>query len=215
MNEKKESTLKTVWRKICSFVKKLRPRTLKIIIGGAFVILILFTVFFLVKDRFSTESQSTKLGFEDTGELATQAAYVTETNVTENARDLFGLEIPFTQSKVIFSYNVVIKAGYDFSDIRYTIDESNQIIHVQMPEAKILSSAIDPDSFMLYHDAESIFTPITVENYNEALADLSEEAETTAIENGLLEGAEQNGRTIVSSFFYQAYDKEVYTVEFS
>ena len=110
---------------------------------------------------------------------------------------------------------MVIKAGYDFSDIRYTIDESNKIIHVQMPEAKILSSAIDPDSFMLYHDAESIFTPITVENYNEALADLSEEAETTAIENGLLEGAEQNGRKIVSSFFYQAYDKEVYTVEFS
>ena len=40
----------------------------------------------------------TRLGFEDIGELATQAAYCTEVNVTEGARELFGLTIPFTQS---------------------------------------------------------------------------------------------------------------------
>ena len=33
----------------------------------------------------------TRLGFEDIGELATQAAYCTEVNVTEGARELFGL----------------------------------------------------------------------------------------------------------------------------
>ena len=64
----------------------------------------------------------TKLGFEDIGELATQAAYCTEVNVTEGARELFGLTIPFTQSKYVYSYDVVIKEIKDTAD-----DESDDI----------------------------------------------------------------------------------------
>ena len=55
----------------------------------------------------------TRLGFEDIGELATQAAYCTEVNVTEAAREFYGITIPFTQSKYIYSYNVEIQAGFD------------------------------------------------------------------------------------------------------
>ena len=36
----------------------------------------------------SSESKTTKIGFEDIGELATQTAYCTEINVTEASREL-------------------------------------------------------------------------------------------------------------------------------
>ena len=87
----------------------------------------------------------TRLGFEDIGELATQAAYCTEVNVTEGAREIFGLTIPFTQSKYVYSYDVVIKAGLDFGDIDWTVGEDT--ITVRLPEIRILSSEIDLDSF--------------------------------------------------------------------
>ena len=55
-----------------------------------------------VRSVLVSENKLTKLGFEDIGELATQAAYCTEVNVTEGARELFGLTIPFTQSKYVY-----------------------------------------------------------------------------------------------------------------
>ena len=76
----------------------------------------------------------TRLGFEDIGELATQAAYCTEVNVTEGARELFGLTIPFTQSKYVYSYDVVIKAGLDFGEIDWTVGEDT--ITVRLPEIR-------------------------------------------------------------------------------
>ena len=74
----------------------------------------------------SSESRITKLGFEDMGELATQAAYCTMVEDTEAARDLFGVEIPFTQSRLIYSYDVIVRAGLDFEQIEWSVDEPNK-----------------------------------------------------------------------------------------
>ena len=56
------------------------------------VIIVLLVIVLGVGKYFMTESKSTKIGFEDIGELATQSAYCTEVNVTEAARELFGVE---------------------------------------------------------------------------------------------------------------------------
>ena len=114
-----------------------------------------------------TESKTTKIGFEDIGELATQSAYCTEVNVTEAAREFFGVEIPFTESKYIYSYDIVIKAGFNFEEIEWKLNDHR--IEVKLPETKILSSEIDLDSFKLYHEDESIFRQITMNENNEAL----------------------------------------------
>ena len=103
-----------------------------------------------IGNKFTTESKSTKLTFEDIGELATQSAYVTEVNVTEDARDLFGIEIPFTQSKTIFSYDVVIKAGINFSDIQYSVDDTPKTISVTLPECKILANEIQKVCYSVF-----------------------------------------------------------------
>lgn len=148
----------------------------------------------------SSNSKATKLGFENIGELATQVAYCTEVNVTEASQNLWGIEIPFTQSKIIYSYDVEVKAGLDFKDITWSVDETNSIIRVNLPEIRILDSSIIPDSFQLYHEDESIFRPITLEENNEALKQLELNAENTAVSNGLLENARLNAETILTGF---------------
>lgn len=196
---------------VVALLKFLSPRNILALI--IIIAIIAGTIF--VKDTFFTDSKATKLGFENIGELATQSAYVTEVNITENARDLFGLEIPFTQSKTIFSYDIVIKAGINFEDITYAVDDGAKKISVKMPETKILSSEIDHDSFKLYHEAESIFTPITVGDINQSLTDLTKDAEETALANGMLDEAETNAEMIITNFFGQTYDMAVYTIEFN
>ena len=162
----------------------------------------------------SSNSKATKLGFENIGELATQVAYCTEVNVTEDSQNLWGIEIPFTQSKIIYSYDVEVKAGLDFKDITWSVDETNSIIRVNLPEIRILDSSIIPDSFQLYHEDESIFRPITLEENNEALKQLELKAENTAVSNGLLENARLNAETILTGFFANEYDPKIYTIEF-
>ena len=184
----------------------------KVIIGAAAILLICIVVLGLRK-VITSESQTTKIGFEDIGELATQSAYCTEVNVTEDARKFFGITIPFTQSKYIYSYDVEIKAGYDFTEIEWT--ENGKKIEVELPEAKILSNEIDMDSLKIYHEDESIYSQITLEENNEAMKELQQNAQESAIENGLLENARTNAETILTSFFANVYDLDEYEIVFT
>ena len=160
-----------------------------------------------------TRSKTAKIGFEDIGELATQSARTTEISTLEGSRDLFGVTIPFTQSKYIFSYDVEIKAGFDFTQIEWSLNDYT--IEVKLPEAKILSSELDTDSFEVYLEDESIFREITLSETNEAIQELVKNAEEDAVANGILENAPANAETILTGFFASAYDLDEYEIVFT
>ena len=127
-----------------------------------------------IKSNILFSSKTEKIGFEDIGELATQVAYSTQLSLTDDSRELYGFKIPFTQSKYIYSYDVVIKAGFDFGDIEW--EENENIIEVKLPEMKILSSELDLNSFKVYHEEESIFNQITMTENNESMKELQKTA---------------------------------------
>lgn len=187
----------------------LLPRVLGILV----VILLAAAVALGAKTVLSADGRTARLGFEDIGELATQSAYCTEVEVTEASRELFGVTIPFTQSKYIYSYDVVIKAGLDFTDVSWS--EEDGIIRVTLPEIRVLSNEIDLDSLKVYHEDESLFRNITLEENNAALADLKARAEQDAIGNGLLEEARDNAQQILTAFFANQYDLTEYRLEFT
>lgn len=168
------------------------------------------------EDQMQHESKMTKFGFEDIGELATQEMIGTVVHTEKTAQSLFGMEIPFTQSQYIYSYDFDIKAGYDFSYIKYEIkdDEENKEILIYLPEAKILSTEILTDSFEVYYEKESIFKRITLSDNNIALKDMKKLAEDNAVSNGIYEKAKSNAEIILKAFFVQYYDLNVYTITF-
>ncbi|MDO4337870.1 MAG: DUF4230 domain-containing protein [Eubacteriales bacterium] len=191
------------------FIKQFFTRKL---IAGIIIVLVIAGIIIGVQKFISSVSKTTKIGFEDIGELATQSVYCTEVNVTDASRKLFGVDIPFTQSKYIYSYDIVIKAGYDFEEIGWDIDKTT--IKVKLPEVQILSSEINMDSFKLYHEEESVFRQITMSENNAAIKSMKENAEENAIANGLLDNARCNAETILTSFFANAYNLEKYEIIF-
>lgn len=186
---------------------------LRKLLGILLAVVVIVVALSLVRSTLLNDQKSTKLGFEDIGELATQSAYCTQINVTEAARELFGIQIPFTQSKYIYSYDVVIKAGYDFTGINWGFKDDHTIV-VHLPEPKIISSDIQLDSFKVYLEDESIFRQITLEETNAALNEMEENATNDAIANGLYENARANAETILTGFFGNVYDLEQYSIEF-
>ena len=191
------------------FLKKLK----KIAIIVIAIVLIVVAGIIGYKRFVSSESKTIKIGFENIGELATQSAYCTEINTTDDSRKMFGVKIPFTQSKYIYSYEVVIKAGFDFGEIEWTVKDTT--IEIKLPAAKILSSEIDMNSFKIYQESESIFNQITMTETNEANQNLQHTAEENAIANGLLKNARSNAETILTSFFGNEYDLKVYKISFT
>ena len=205
-NQKEKSTKK---RRMLKFIGKHLTKNVVIVLA---VVLVIALGAIGLRSVITSESKTTKIGFENIGELATQSAYCTEVNVTDDWRKLFGIKIPFTQSKYIYSYDFVIKAGYDFKDIKWS--EKGDKIEVTLPEVKVLSNEIDLDSFKVYHEEESIFSPITLDESNEALENLKKTAQDDAIANGLFENARSNAETILTGFFGNVYDLDKYEIVF-
>ena len=77
-----------------------------------------------------------------------------------------------------------------------------------------MSNEIDLDSFKVYHEEESIFSPITLDESNEALENLKKTAQDDAIANGLLENARSNAETMLTGFFADEYDLDEYKIVF-
>ncbi len=195
--------------------RKLGTKAVSTAVVAILVVLLLGSVGLNLKTYFFTDSKTTRLDFENIGELATQSAYTSNISVIDKSRNLFGATIPFTQSKYVFSYETVIKAGIDFGEVEANVNELDKVIVVELPVFRILSSEVDQDSLKVYLEAESIFAPVTLADQNEAMIELIETAQQDAIANGLLEHARKNAQVLLRGFIANVFDSDKYTIEFT
>lgn len=170
------------------------------------------------KSNYVSDEKITEIGFENIGELATQSVTTTTVRVETKDLKLFNVSIPLTQSKYIYTYNTTIKAGINFSDVKWQLgdtDDTSHNIYVDIPEVKTLSADIDLDSFKVLHEENNIFSPITLTEHNDSLIQLRENALSDAINSGLYDRALDNVKTILTSFISQVYPSNEYSIIFS
>lgn len=202
-----------------------RFRKLPTVILTAFVTVAIVVAAFagyryFLQDRVvtNTTSDTIELRFENIGELATQSGRFRNVQTIESAKMglLFpSLKIPFTESRYIFSYDGVLKAGCNFEDISYTVDEDAKTIVITMPAARILSCEVDEGSLKVYDEKQNVYTPLTLEKMQEAREKIREEAEKEALANGFLEEAEANAKTLVKAFIAGYPKLEGYRISFA
>ena len=181
------------------------------------IILICITIIagMLVQTRKNkVESRTVAFGLKDMGELVTQVGYFTNVQSNKNNRHLFGIDIPFTTSKYIYSYDGTVKVGLDFSKLEVVVDDTNKIVTVKLPEVSIFDVNIDNESLKIYDESQSIFTPLHITDVNDAQIELKEEVRQTALDNGILEEATRNAKTLISGFLSGTLDLKDYTIEF-
>ncbi len=170
------------------------------------------------KSNYVSDEKITEIGFENIGELATQSVTTTTVRVETKDLKLFNVSIPLTQSKYIYTYNTTIKAGINFSDVKWQLgdtDDTSHNIYVDIPEVKTLSADIDLDSFKVLHEENNIFSPITLTEHNDSLIQLRENALSDAINSGLYDRTLDNAKTILTSFISQVYPSNEYSIIFS
>ena len=139
-------------------------------------------------------------GLRDMGTLITEEYYFTEVVSFTSVKKFFKteLELPFTESGYLASYDGVVTAGLDFTAIKVQKDDDTVTVH--LPKTAVQTVSIDPDSFELYSEKIGFANPITVEDYNASLAELEQTAVDKALERGLLERADANARQVITNF---------------
>lgn len=194
---------------------------IKFIIAVIIIILLCAVLVYTKKEaksNYVSDEKITEIGFENIGELATQSVTTTTVRVETKDLKLFNVSIPLTQSKYIYTYNTTIKAGINFSDVKWQLgdtDDTSHNIYVDIPEVKTLSADIDLDSFKVLHEENNIFSPITLTEHNDSLIQLRENALSDAINSGLYDRALDNAKTILTSFISQVYPSNEYNIIFS
>lgn len=136
-------------------------------------------------------------------------------SLLSDVRKLFGINIPFTQSVYVYSYDFIIKAGYDFTQASYEVDEINKTVTFTLPEVEVLSKEPVLDSFKIYIESESKFNDITLDENNKALQDMQKQAIKQAKNNGLYEKAEENAKTLLENFLSSQYNSDEYRYQFN
>ncbi len=190
------------------------------IVFGIVIVILLAGVFILgVKTsyKFTTQEKTTKFGLENVGILVTQTCYTTVLEDSKVNRDFFNLfDIPFTESRQIFSYDFEVDAAIDFDQIDITkIDDENKIVEISLPHAKLYKTTLNPASFKVYLDSESLFSRIDLQKHNEAVQKMQEQAQNDCIANKVLSSSDTNAQKLINGIIKGNVKYKEYKINFT
>lgn len=205
MNKEKDDEVKN----IVKTKRNIRIPTKLEVIAIVFLIVILLGLG--IKFSASLKHRETVLdfGFKDVGELVTQEWYGRILQDSSKDRKLFKkFSIPFTTSRIIFSLDVEVTAGLDFSKIEYKYSDDGKSVTINLPKTEVYKYYQVPNTFQSYLDDESWFTNIGSKERHDLEDAVVEMGKDTALKAGLLEKADKNARVIIEQMI-KAKDKDV------
>ena len=152
---------------------------------------------------------------DEIAELATVEYLFTDAAKFSDSKQIKNWNIPFTEKSFIVRWDGVIKAGVKLEQVKLEVNEEEGIIVVSLPKAEILSYDIDNDSIEVFDERNNIFNPIKIEDKVNFDSKTEEAMKERAIENGLLDKAEENAKDILAKMIaYDSAIEDFYTIEF-
>ena len=137
-------------------------------------------------------------------ELVTKEYLYTNADRYENRSQVtirnWDISIPLTGKSFLLAYDGRIKAGVDLSRAEIQVDEERRTVTVTLPASEILSHEIFEDQVRVFDEKDSLFNKITIDNYNEFVAEQKAVMEQKAVDMGLLTEADQEARGSVNAF---------------
>ncbi|HHV38957.1 MAG TPA: DUF4230 domain-containing protein [Tepidimicrobium sp.] len=117
----------------------------------------------------------------------------------EDNKKISGFNIPFTSKSFIIKYKGYIKSGIDLNDIM--IDMVNpRTIKITLAKPSVLDNVIEEEGVYTYNEKDSVFNKLSFNDLYGVLTEEKKAIENEAIENGLLNEAEENIKDVLMTF---------------
>ncbi len=167
----------------------------------------------IIQKEVQISGETIRISMANIGKLCTAEYKYTHVERADSSREIKGFKIPFTTATFIYSYDGTIMAGIDFSKIQIDKNDTKKIIEITLPNAEIISSDVDQNSFELYDEKNNIFNPISVTDVADSFSNLKGSEEKKAIKKGLLDKANANAVTLVENFMHGSYEVGDYEIK--
>lgn len=145
-------------------------------------------------------------------EMVSVEYHYTNMGKFEDQTNFYGWKVPFTTKSFIISYDGVIKAGIDMSQVKVQVNKATHTITITLPSSSIISHEMLEDSLQIFDEKNNLFNSLSIEDFTSFTRDQKKGMEQRAIENGLLESAQQRARETVQSFVSMLPGIDSYTL---
>lgn len=143
---------------------------------------------------------------KEVAELATeQETYTVMETYEGDAKQLLGVDIPFTSKEMQLTFNGTIKAGINADKIRIDANDTLGTIDVKLPHSEILSHEIDEDSIQIVAIKNGLFNRVTPENTNEIRKTGKEKKEKEILGTDFLAKADEQAVMEIETLIKAAY----------
>ena len=150
-------------------------------------------------------------GLENMGVLVTQEYYFTQVETYTKDKKVLG--VFDSSSGFTYSYDGKVTAGIDFGDITVTKDEKEKKLTIEIPESKFQSVDIDPRTFQVYSEKDSLWNPLNIEDYNISLTEFEDTARQKAYDSGILERSDEQAKELIKNFISNFPNTSDYEIE--
>jgi hypothetical protein len=145
--------------------------------------------YFHMKAQPKVDAKSLMERLEESSELTVEKNYYTGIVRFEEGTIRF-----IDKNGFNMKYEAEIDAGFELEDVNIEVNDDSVVVTV--PEAKILSVSIDPDSLEFYDNQVSLIKTDRKEATKQALQAAQKDAEEHATNKGILEAANKRAEVI-------------------
>lgn len=131
------------------------------------------------------------------GELATTEYLFTNAARFSDAKGESGLAIWVTEKAFVVRWDGAVKAGINLELVDIKVNEEDKRIAVFVPQAEVLSYEVFTDTVEVLDEKNNLFNPISIEDKTKFDAATEQEMIQRAIDNCLLEKAQENAERIL------------------
>lgn len=141
-------------------------------------------------------------------EISTVKYNYTDVISYENSRELSGLKLPFTKKRFLVKYSGYMKSGFDFTSAEIEVKAEDKV-SIILPKAVILDNVIMEEKVAFFDEKSGLFNPLEYKDLYDVLIDEKAKKAEEAIENGILQEAEQNLEEVISLYLLELGFEEV------
>lgn len=124
-------------------------------------------------------------------------------NATQKDADktwLWGWTMPFSDVRLLATYDGTITTSIDLKEIKFNVNQQTKTITVAMPKSKIFDHNIPQETINVLQVKNNLFNSISFNDYNRFISAEKDVMEKTAIDQGLLTEADEEGKRIIEAF---------------
>lgn len=167
----------------------------------------------IITDDTTVIKRQIETALESASQLITAKHTYQAVDIYENSKEFIGIKVPFTDNKVVYIYNGVVKAGIDLAAVEVEVVEKDIIIN--LPAVEIESSEVDENSFEYPYEDYSIFNKPDMADYVDLIAVLEENKRQEMLNNTeFITETRDNAKTVIEGFIRASKVTEGYNIVF-